>query len=64
MKPPATGRMARYQGREKSQARPVAARAAARDAARAAAWDAIKPTVSKLQQSALKLIDRMIALKD
>jgi hypothetical protein len=38
-----------------------AAWAAARDAAGDAAWDALKPTVAVLQESALRLIDRMIA---
>jgi hypothetical protein len=40
----------------------AAARDAARDAARAAAWDAIKPTTEKIQQSAVKLVERMIAV--
>ena len=39
-----------------------AARAAAWDAAWAAAWDALKPTAEHLQQSALQLVERMIAL--
>ena len=39
----------------------AAARAAAWAAARAAAWAALKPTTEAIQQSALKLIDRMIA---
>ena len=40
-----------------------AAWAAARDAARAAAWGALKPTVDQLQQSALDLVRRMIAVQ-
>jgi hypothetical protein len=39
----------------------AAARAAAWDAARDAARDALRPTVVELQQSALRLLDRMIA---
>ena len=41
----------------------TAAGAAARDAAWAAAWEKLAPTVSKLQESALALVERMIALK-
>ena len=40
----------------------AAARAAASAAASAAAWDALKPTVVVLQQSAIELLDRMIAV--
>ena len=36
---------------------------AAGDAARAAAWDALKPTVEKLQASALELVERMLAVQ-
>jgi len=39
-----------------------AARAAARDAARAAAWEALQPTVTQLQGSALQLFDAMITV--
>jgi len=39
-----------------------AARDAAWDAAWAAAWDALRPTVSALEQSALELVDRMLAV--
>jgi hypothetical protein len=39
-----------------------AAGAAARAAAWAAAWDALKPTSEKLQLSAVKLVERMIAV--
>ena len=42
----------------------AAAWAAARDAARAAVGAKLKPTQNKLQQSALKLVKRMIALKE
>ena len=41
-----------------------AARAAAGDAAWDAAWDALKPTQEELQQSAVKLVERMCALTD
>ena len=41
----------------------AAAGAVARAAARAAARDALKPTTLKLQESALRLVDRMIAVK-
>jgi hypothetical protein len=51
---------------KKSAAARDAAWAAARDAAWAAAWDAarktLQPTVEGIQQSALKLIDQMIAV--
>lgn len=43
-----------------AQTRAAAAWAAPRDAAR----DALKPTVEQLQQSALELLDRMIAVTD
>ncbi len=39
----------------------AAAGAAARDAARDAAWDALSTTVTALQQSAVDLVERMIA---
>jgi hypothetical protein len=42
----------------------AAARAAAWDAAGAAAWDALKQTKATLQQSAVALVERMIALSD
>ena len=44
------------------QPKAAAARAAARAAAWDAAWDALAPTVASLQESALRLLDRMIAV--
>ena len=42
----------------------AAARAAAWDAARAAAWDAVAPIVARLQESAVALVERMVAVTD
>jgi hypothetical protein len=49
--------------RQDARAARDAAGAAAWDAAGAAAWAALAPTITKLQQSALELIDRMINAK-